>query len=289
VGAIKDTIKHMLETLISLYGADIFSKPNELRKVMNELFASDTHKKSRNLLGIALGEMDAYSRLRSLRQGEFLSTEALAKEMHDDYDIIAETTVMVMEAISEVAAASVLRIDEPRAPIIGLQNRDTSTTEVNAVQDDVETIHFGKYRWRVLTASGKHQLIIATDIIMLRDWGKEHRWPYCEIRGYLNGAFFNSFTPDERRQIQPHGLTGSIFLLTSSEANAYFHGDADRIIRHGDDNVDWWLLSSERNRLDCVTKAGRLDNGVHDDICNETKGIRPVLWLIDNKKSRKRR
>ena len=277
---------------MNLYGADIFAenKNAQLKMVMNELFSSNHYKKSRNLLGIALGQLDAYSRLKSLGGKEFMAVDALAKELHEDYDIIAESAKTVMEAIGEIAALTVLRIDEPKIPIIGLcdGNEISETAAIPLDLDDSNAIFFGKYRWKVLKSEKKHLLLIAENVIICRDWGKELKWHYSEIRGYLNGAFFNSFSPDERRQILPMGLSGSIFLLTSSEANAYFHSDSDRIAKQGDSNADWWLRPEGDNHLDYITKAGKLAKGSYRDICNETKGIRPALWAIDSKKLRTR-
>jgi hypothetical protein len=282
-------MKHMLETLINLYGADIFAEDMQLKMVMDELFSSDSYKKSRNLLGIALGQLGAYSRLKSLGGKEFMAVEALTKEMHEDFDIIAESAKAVMEAIGEVAASTVLRIDGPKMPIIGLASQVENSETAVAPPDNPDAMLFGKYRWRILKSEKKHLLFIAEDVIICRDWGKEHKWHYSEIRGYLNGAFFNSFSPDEQRQILPMGLIGNVFLLTSGEANAYFHSDSDRIAKHAGKDVDWWLRPERDNHLDYITAAGRLAEGSYSDICNEIKGIRPALWVIDSKKLRKRR
>jgi len=249
---------------------------------MNELFGNEDNKKSRNLLGIALGDMQAYSRLRSWVNQEFLATDALAKEMHEDYDIIATTTETVMAAIGEVAASSVLSIGDAKTPILGLPETDAPAAQPTAQPiGDVETIAFGSHIWRVLKTEKKRRLVVTQDIVAHMGWG-EMRFndiQTSDIYRYLNGVFLDSFEAGERKKI----LSASrslVFLLNREEAVTCFHGDTDRIAQQEDTNVEWWLVPNQhREPFHYVSKAGEPTIVSNNNDIHKPRGIRPALWI----------
>ena len=280
VDKIKDTIKHMMETLINLYGADIFAEEAKLKIAMAELFSGESYKKSRNLLGIAVGQMDAYNRLKSWVNKEFLATDALAREMHEDYDIIAETAETVMGAIGEVAASSVLRIDEPKAPIIGLPNTSSVTAEPAAPADNPHAFFFGGYTWRVLAGDKKRLLIITENIVTQMDWGgmRFRDLRTSDIYRYLNGAFLSSLSANEHKRILRQSQN-TAFLLTREEAVTYFHSDTDRIALHEGAAAKWWLTDKHFLGLPhYVSETGKPNSANNTDL-DKPMGIRPALWI----------
>jgi len=277
---IKDAIKQMMETLINLYGADIFADERQLRTAMAELFSSDDHKKIRNLLGIALGQMGAYGRLKSWANQEFLATDAMAKEMHEDYDIMAKTTALVMEAIGEIVAASVLQVDQPKAPIIGLPNVDDSAENAVVLDDSPSTFVFGGHRWRILAGDKRRLLIITETAVAFMDWGgmRFRDLRTSDIYRYLNGAFLSSFSAEEHRRILRQSQNAA-FLLTREEAVTYFHSDADRIISHEGKGAKWWLIDKHFLGLPhFVSEAGKPNKANNTDL-DKPMGIRPALWI----------
>ena len=108
-------------------------------------------------------------------------------------------------------------------------------------------IQFGAYDWFVLDVQNDRMLIITEKVIEKRPYHKEERaltWEKSDIRAYLNGDFFNSFSTDDRERIievtnenpdNPwYGTSGGnpttdrVFLLSIDEMVRYF-GDSGQI------------------------------------------------------------
>lgn len=67
-------------------------------------------------------------------------------------------------------------------------------------------IPFGGYDWRILAIQNNTALVITEDIIELRAYNdvyKDTTWADCELRRYLNGAFYESFREADRSRIVP--------------------------------------------------------------------------------------
>jgi len=265
----RETIKHMLETMLSLYGEDIFGQAR-LKPIMNELFYDADYKKPRNLLGIALGEMNAFMRLKSLSGGEFMAVDTLITEMHEDFDITKETAKSLMQAIGEVASASVLRVDSNRTPIIGL-TREGDLSAANSSE-----IVFGKYIWNVLKVENGRMLVITQDAIAERDWGRTASWENCDIRYFLNNQLIGTFSSEERAQILQCTSGDSLILLDAGEAAAFF---TDDITRKTKNNSEWWLRPASIN-LGYVSGEGKILKATMGDM-RKQKGIRPAMWLYN--------
>ena len=119
-------------------------------------------------------------------------------------------------------------------------------------------IRFGKYDWHVLDKRGGRSLIITEKVIERRPYhGSESEitWETCDMRKYLNGEFYDSFSEIDCAQIievtnenpdNPwYGTYGGnptvdrIFLLSIGEAVKYF-GDSGQIkTRYMYPNCDW--------------------------------------------------
>ena len=183
------------------------------------------------------------------------------------------------------------------------------------------TIRFGRFDWLVLEIQGKKALIISDKIIETRwyhDRSTGTNWAGCSLRRYLNGAFYNTFSLDEKSRITKSAVKTSrnpwfgtdgggdtkdnIFLLSISDVVKFF-GDSKKLKKrpkhagHIDDrynkarmaknikgSADWWWLRSpgySLNRAVFVSAAGSLYiyGGLVCGNSGAGGGIRPAMWL----------
>ena len=108
-------------------------------------------------------------------------------------------------------------------------------------------IHFGGYDWYVLNKLDNRMLIITETVILKRIYHSKPEkitWETCDMRKYLNGEFYNSFSTSERERIievvnenseNPwygtnggNATTDKIFLLSIEECVKYF-GDSGEL------------------------------------------------------------
>jgi hypothetical protein len=106
---------------------------------------------------------------------------------------------------------------------------------------------FGPYNWRVLDVQNGKALLITEDIVEKRRYHSSYTditWVCCELRHYLNGAFFQTFSSAEQSRIlqtnntnannQWFGTKGGenttdrVFLLSIEEVVEYF-GDSGQL------------------------------------------------------------
>ncbi len=119
-------------------------------------------------------------------------------------------------------------------------------------------IHFGSYDWFVLDKQEDKTLIITEKVLEKRTYHKEESavtWETCDMRAYLNGVFYQSFSEADRARIAEvtnenpdnpwYGTSGGnptidrIFLLSIDEVLKYF-GDSGQIkTRYMYPNCDW--------------------------------------------------
>lgn len=67
-----------------------------------------------------------------------------------------------------------------------------------------DKIVFGRYEWRVLDIQNHAALIITEDIVEKRpyhDSYKDITWADCQLRKYLNDAFYNKFNEADKSRI----------------------------------------------------------------------------------------
>ena len=65
----------------------------------------------------------------------------------------------------------------------------------------VKIIKFGPYEWRILDQQKDKVLIITEQSVAQRNWNEtseDVKWETCTLRTYLNGEFYNSFSPAEQ-------------------------------------------------------------------------------------------
>jgi len=122
----------------------------------------------------------------------------------------------------------------------------------NVPQAEIRTIPFGKHVWRILEEKNGIALIITENTIAERSYHNELTdvtWEHCEMRQYLNGAFYETFNADEQSRIletevsdRNNAWTGTpcdnpttdkIFLLSYDEVVKYFGDSGDLQNRQG--------------------------------------------------------
>jgi hypothetical protein len=108
-------------------------------------------------------------------------------------------------------------------------------------------IRFGRYEWYVMDKQDDKLLVLTEKVIDRRAYHSqpcEVTWEECDLRKYLNGEFFNSFSEGERERIievtnenncNPwYGTSGGnptvdkVFLLSIDEAVKYFGDSGQR-------------------------------------------------------------
>jgi len=149
-------------------------------------------------------------------------------------------------------------------------------------------ITFGGYSWRVLDVQDYYALILAENVIFdmaHRSTWEAMTWETSDIRKYLNGTFFNSFSDADRARIREAtivnddnpwwGTSGGndmidrIFLLSIDEVLRYL-GDSGMIAKGANVN--------ERD-LDIVWPAwGIYGWGIHDQYSEVRLAQNPAGW-----------
>lgn len=187
------------------------------------------------------------------------------------------------------------------------------------IKGDILT--FGNYNWQVLTSNDGRTLLITEDIIELHWYHKEFidiTWEDCQLRNYLNNAFYNQFNQDEKARIiavtnknadnpwfKTKGgsdTTDRIFLLSLEEACEHFGSSSKQLLNKGsqkwlidDENNEnrqakfgkvyhWWRLRSPgyySRTAASINSQGNVyvrGNGVYGRP-RDGGGVRPALWL----------
>jgi len=120
-----------------------------------------------------------------------------------------------------------------------------------------DVITFGKFQWRVLDVDGVRALIITESVIEERafhsvnDITNPTTWEHSDIRKYLNGEFYNSFSAiDQAKIVETKNVNlgnpwygtcdyadtlDKIFLLSYKEVVRYFGDSGDLENRRGVD------------------------------------------------------
>ena len=109
-------------------------------------------------------------------------------------------------------------------------------------------IPFGNYEWRVLDVQNKKALILAENIVEIRQYNPvcaNVTWENCTLRNYLNNEFFEKFNAEQQERIEKtlnfnknnywYGTNGGmksmdkIFLFDLEEADKYFGNSGDYV------------------------------------------------------------
>jgi hypothetical protein len=185
-----------------------------------------------------------------------------------------------------------------------------------------DTVQFDRYKWKVLEVRGSQVLLITERIVEKRPYHVRDEaitWAECTLRQYLNGEFYNAFTPESKARIAEttiqnpnnpwYGTAGGqatkdrIFLLSIEEVVRYF-GDSGQLQNRPKDawqiddqynnarkavdaegSASWWWLRSPG--YDSGDAAGVYGDGllcVLGGFVNLTPRaggscVRPALWV----------
>lgn len=163
-------------------------------------------------------------------------------------------------------------------------------------------IEFGKHIWNVIKQDEYGYLLIAKDVVELREFSTSYEdiaWEKSSIRKYLNDEFLQSnFSEIERNLIATTTIYSSetasqyledrattqdkIYLLSIDEVQNLYHNDLDRIATYKGKKTSWWLRSCchtsyEYSRVSEVSSGGSiLYYGYHIGTKNV---VRPVLHI----------
>ena len=129
-----------------------------------------------------------------------------------------------------------------------------------------DKIKFNIYEWRILDIHENMVLIITENIIETRSYHDHYTditWADCSLRKYLNSAFYDKFTTNEKSRIVPvtnknldnhwYGTKGgedtndSIFLLSLDEAVCKYFGDSSIKLYNRNKKHKYWFQSKDEN------------------------------------------
>lgn len=129
-----------------------------------------------------------------------------------------------------------------------------------------DKIVFGGYDWRVLDVQKDTALILTECIIEQRVYHDTYidiTWADCALRKYLNGSFYDTFSPADKSRIVPvlnknpdnqwYGTKGgadtkdNIFLLSLEEAACFYFGDSSSKLLNPKKNQRYWFERKDEN------------------------------------------
>ena len=243
----------------------------------------------------------------------------------------AETTETEESQTEITGESETTELSEEITGIIQSETQSETQSEVQTTQPPQtssprptvaigEMIRLGGYDWRVLDVQNGMALVLSDRVLATRQYHSNRNmdvtWENSDIRGWLNGAFYEgTFSAEEKQRIaqtqiantnnQWHGTFGGnvtadkVFLLSMEELVRYFGDSGQLANRPGGANyindqfnparvaldnngrAAWlWIRSpgSQSFRAACTNPDGDIDpRGNHVD--NNNGGIRPALWL----------
>ena len=313
----RNGIRQLLQGCKSIFGEEAFDNHMVFNAKRLDAFWDADAEPVHMLINIAIGGMDAYSRLKN-SSSRNMATDVcnLTREMRKKYFIEENAAKMVIECIAEL-----LGYTSPT---------DVEETPLMIPQPIVGgTMQFGDYDWRVLDVQDEKVLLISEEIVEQRAYHPCYAGvtlEHSKLRQYLNGEFLNNFDPADRDRIVEtkisnpentwYGIDGGndtidkIFILSLEEVDRYFGNSGDYMNKRRKkfDNGKWvmdddgWILSNENDNSrvakhnglaslwwlrtpgysDCtvayVSTPGNIPpNG--DRVCIGRGGVRPALWI----------
>ena len=141
-------------------------------------------------------------------------------------------------------------------------------TKENGMQKIVvgDYIEFGQYRWKVLDIEDNQALLISEHIVVQQpynDVAGPVTWETCSLRKYLNGTFYNTFTPSEQKRISLSYIKNDnnqwyksdggedtedyIFLLSVEELTCLYFGDSSYNLTNPSAKQRYWFQRKDKN------------------------------------------
>lgn len=187
------------------------------------------------------------------------------------------------------------------APSVGAEDIFTFGSYPQTDDGDIDS----PISWQVLAKKGNKALLISQYALDSLPYNAKHAfvaWKNCSLRSWLNDEFFNrAFSSDEKAYIiKPDDASknpDNVFLLSSSDAKAYFHGDSSRVCLptdyansqgiHLDEQSSapsscyWWLRSSgaDDGFAECVCNDGSISSRGYE-VDSTAIGVRPCIWVL---------
>jgi hypothetical protein len=157
-------------------------------------------------------------------------------------------------------------------------------------------ITFGSCEWLVLLVQHDDTaLIISRHIVEFRPYHDEYikvTWEESYLRAYLNGAFLEKFSLEERECIISAPTLGeqntgeekdSIFLLSTQEIGQLPEFVAEHACAQeykGKKHESWWLGNHDRGSSNSAAIMSADGKIIFDgSSVNEFSGVRPALWI----------
>lgn len=127
-------------------------------------------------------------------------------------------------------------------------------------------VEFGAFEWRVLDIKDGKALLLSEEMTELRAYHNKPgdiTWADSELRAYLNGAFFCSFTEDEKARIVDTEVVtpdnpwfdtvggahtvDKVFLLSINEVVCIYFGDSSENLRIPKGKYKYWFTRKDVN------------------------------------------
>lgn len=129
-----------------------------------------------------------------------------------------------------------------------------------------DTVAFDRYSWRVLAVQEDRALLITDSIVAQRAYHNRFgdvTWADCELRAYLNGMFYDTFSEANRAKILTvlnktpdnpwYGANGGedtldrIFLLSLEETVRRYFGDSSWNLDNRSAKQRYWFQKKDEN------------------------------------------
>ena len=226
--------------------------------------------------------------------------------------------------VSDTAGYSASKTEEEQPPEL---TRPSNSNTVSASKDSSvatkigDIIEFGNLDWQVLEVKENQMLLLLHAFLHRTAYNDQYvdiTWENCDLRYYLNGEFYNSFTKEDQERIVETRVTNAnnpvygtnggnetldmVFLLSIGEALKYF-GDSGRlaamalsppepgwgindeysparIVPNKEDSpVGWWLRSPGYINRFAANINGK--GGLLPSGINvhAATGVRPAVWV----------
>ena len=223
---------------------------------------------------------------------------------------LAVLTVFVFIPAGRYAQARSLAATDPARAFDAFERMDgyrNAHARMQEIQSEVfasrseESVEFGGREWLVLEERGGNALLLLREVLPARGYHEglvPVTWEDSNIRQYLNGAFLNRFSAEDRARIvetnvvnsdHPHfGTNGGndtrdhVFLLSMAEASLYFADANARVARHEGSAVHavWWLRSPGlQEELAAIVLANGTIGMTGSAVNQADRTVRPAMWV----------